>query len=61
MRSKNSLVRRTSYNQVFAKGVGAVYRRRVYQLPYTYVDSSGRQISSRQFLFGRILADRNPD
>ncbi|WP_035560641.1 hypothetical protein [Hymenobacter sp. IS2118] len=42
--AENSLVKRTSYQQVFAKGVGPVFRRRVNILPYTYVDANGNQV-----------------
>ncbi|MBF9238897.1 hypothetical protein I2I05_15950 [Hymenobacter sp. BT683] len=42
--AENSLVKRSSYQQVFAKGVGPVFRRRVNILPYTYVDFNGNQV-----------------
>ncbi|SFP88077.1 hypothetical protein [Hymenobacter arizonensis] len=42
--AENSLVKQASYRQVFAKGVGPVFRRRVYFLPYTYVGAGGIQV-----------------
>ncbi|WP_426059241.1 hypothetical protein [Hymenobacter sp. B1770] len=42
--AENSLVKQASYRQVFAKGVGPVFRRRVYFQPYTYVAPNGNQV-----------------
>jgi hypothetical protein len=42
--AENSLVKRLSYQQVFAKGVGPVFRRRVNLSPYTYVAQGGNQV-----------------
>lgn len=43
--SENTLVKTLSYQQVFAKGVGPVFRRRLYFLPYTYTNqATGNQI-----------------
>ncbi|WP_157781093.1 hypothetical protein [Hymenobacter sedentarius] len=42
--AENSLVKRTGYQQVFAKGVGPVFRHRFSFLPYTYVGSGGNQV-----------------
>ncbi|WP_125932490.1 hypothetical protein [Hymenobacter glacialis] len=43
--AENSLLKRIGYQQVFAKGVGPVYRRRDYFLNYNYTDSrTGNQI-----------------
>ena len=43
--NQNTLLKILNYQQVFAKKVGPVYRRRRYLLPYNYVDSrNGNQI-----------------
>ncbi|WP_197076639.1 hypothetical protein [Hymenobacter terrenus] len=48
--AENSLLRRVSYQQVFAKGVGPVYRRRDYFVYYNYTDpSTGNQIYPRGY------------
>lgn len=39
-----SLIRLMTYQQVFAKGVGPVFRNRRYFLPFTYTDRNGLQI-----------------
>lgn len=38
--TENSLLKRISYQQVFAKGVGPVFRQRVYLVFFNYVDQS---------------------
>ena len=42
--AENSVVKRFGYEQVFAKGVGPVFRNRYVFLPYTYVASNGTQV-----------------
>lgn len=43
--TENSLIKRLSYQQVFAKGVGPVFRRRFYFVNYNYPDAStGNQV-----------------
>ncbi|MBD2769027.1 hypothetical protein IC235_14130 [Hymenobacter sp. BT664] len=42
--AENSLLKRQSYQQVFAKGVGPVYRRRDYFLNFNYTNSDGTQV-----------------
>ena len=42
--AENTLLRRISYQQVFAKAIGPVFRRRVYLAFYNYTASNGLQI-----------------
>ena len=42
--TENSLIKRQGYQQVFAKGVGPVFRRRFYFVNYNYPDSKGNQV-----------------
>lgn len=42
--AENSLLKRSGYQQVFAKGVGPVYRRRDNFLNFNYTDSKGNQV-----------------
>ena len=43
--TENSLIKRLGYQQVFAKGVGPVFRRRFYFVNYNYPDpASGNQV-----------------
>ena len=42
--TENSLIKRLGYQQVFAKGVGPVFRRRFYFVNYNYPDATGNQV-----------------
>ena len=42
--AESSLIKRQSYQQVFAKGVGPVFRRRIYFVNYNYTDTNGNQV-----------------
>ena len=42
--AESSLIKRQGYQQVFAKGVGPVYRRRFYFVNYNYTDANSNQV-----------------
>jgi hypothetical protein len=63
--TENSLLKRISYQQVFAKSIGPVFRRRVYLAFYNFTNSQGNQVYPANSYFNaftrrEILIDYGP-